>query len=106
MVIGMNVLVIKTSTPLTIRNIDPNVETGDEIKIQGGIDADITFAGVNIRKDEVDDIPLYIFDYGSNNYVKITLAEGTKNYLIGGYKAGINKESRNSTLEITGLGYL
>ena len=101
-----NVLIIKTSTPLTIRNIDPNVETGDEIKILGGIDADITFAGVNIRKDEIDDIPLFILDYGNNNHVKITLAEGTKNYLIGGYKAGINKESRNSTLEITGLGYL
>lgn len=101
-----NILTIKTSKPLTISNKEPNVATSDMIKIIGGIDADITLAGVNIEADSIGETPLYIY-YSSNNcYVKITLAEGTKNYLKGGYKAGLQKDHGNETLEITGSGYL
>ena len=100
-----NTLKIKTDKPLTIRNKDPYTPTSDMIDVMGDTDANIIFAGVNIEAS-FGEYPLYLDDYGDYKKVKITLAEGTKNYFKGSYKGGIGKDSYTNSLEITGTGFL
>ena len=100
-----NTLKIKTDKPLTIRNKDPYTPTSDMIDVMGDTDANIIFAGVNIEAS-FGEYPLCLYDYGDYKKVKITLAEGTKNYFKGNYKGGIGKDSYTNSLEITGTGFL
>lgn len=65
---------VKTSRPITIRNVNPNSQTGSSISAAAGVDVDITLAGVNINAKA----PVYVGDAKS---AKITLAAGTTNKL-------------------------
>ncbi len=49
-----SVLTIMSDEPITIANTDPDVSTTDSIEVAGGINADITLAGVNIDVTAVD----------------------------------------------------
>ena len=103
--IGGN-LNIKKSVPLTIKNTDPDKATGDMIYVLPEVDADITLAGVNIDKSDIEASPIKI---SSGTYVtgnaKITLAKDTENTVRGG-KAGISLEGRYGSLTIDGEGSL
>ena len=51
-------LVIKTDTPLIIKNINPDAVNTTNIRIQNGITANLTLAGVNIQTR--DNLSYYI----------------------------------------------
>lgn len=70
-------LTIKTDTPVTIKNIDPNYHCGP-IKIENGYDADITLAGVKNRTYTGQGSGIVVDEDNTNN-IKITLADGTEN---------------------------
>ncbi len=98
-------LVVKTATPLTIKNVDPNAINTTNIKVQQGITANITLAGVNIQNTATNDSPMNIM--GSGVTCHITLAEGTVNTLNATklYAAALHC-GEGSTLTIDGSGTL
>ena len=98
-------LVIKTETPLTIQNVDSNTVNITNIRIQQGITANITLAGVNIQNTVSSDSPINIM--GSGATCNITLAEGTVNTLNATklYAAALHC-GEGSTLTINGSGTL
>ena len=112
-----DVLVILTGDPVTIRNRDPEVVTTDTIRVESGVDADLTLAGVRInagstggydgstRTTTLGLAGLEIAPGGGQ--VTITLAAGTDNGLKGGYgAAGLQKNGGEGTLTIRGTGSL
>ncbi len=72
------VLTIKSSTPMTIKNSDPNTPTSDRIEINS--EANLTLAGVNI--EATDGAAIKIADDATFN-VNIFLEDGSKNILKG-----------------------
>ena len=103
------VLTIKTDTPMTIKNTNPDMATTDRILIEEGINADITLDGVNIDVSQVKEDNVFAFkieDYSTGN-VTVTLADGSVNTLKSGRNhAGLQKSDGSGTLEIKGLGTL
>ncbi len=73
-----NVLTIKSSTPMTIQNIDPNTPTTDRIEINS--EANLTLAGVNIATNT--GAAMKIQDDATFD-VNILLADGSENILTG-----------------------
>ncbi|MBP1547990.1 MAG: carbohydrate-binding domain-containing protein [Oscillospiraceae bacterium] len=76
-------------------------ETTNTITIESGVSANITLDGVNISNVALP--PIKIADNTTGD-VKIILAEGSENTLIGDYAVEMNSE--NGSLEITGKGKL
>ena len=75
-----NTLTIKTATPLTIKNTDPDTATKtDHIFIESGVSANVTLAGVNIEIMSMS--PLEIAE-NSTGDVTIELADNTTNRLV------------------------
>ena len=103
------VLTIKTDTPMTIKNTNPDMATTDRILIEEGINADITLDGVNIDVSQVKEDNVFAFkidDYSTGN-VTVNLAAGSVNTLKSGRNhAGLQKSDGSGTLEIKGLGTL
>ena len=75
-----NTLTIKTATPLTIKNTDPDTATTtDHIFIESGVSANVTLAGVNIEiacmspleiaEDSTGDVTIELEDNTTNNLV-------------------------------------
>ena len=93
-----NVLTIKTTTPVTIANIDPEKATTDRIEVAKDVSADITLAGVNIDVSSSYDAAFKIAN-NSTGDVTITLADGSKNTLISGIGcAGLQKIGSGNTI--------
>ena len=97
-----NVLTIKTSTSITIANVDPSTATTtDRIEVADGVSANITLAGVNIDVSSSTTAAFKIADNSTGN-VTITLADDSENKLISGNeRAGLQK---NGSVE--GIGKL
>ena len=74
------VLTIKSSTPLTIKNTDPNTQTTDRIEIAAGTHADITLDGVFIVLT-TDNAPLGLAGT-SGTRAHVTLKDGSVNKLV------------------------
>lgn len=74
------VLTIKSSTPLTIKNTDPNTQTTDRIEIAAGTHADITLDGVFIVLT-TDYAPLGLAGT-SGTRAHVTLKDGSVNKLV------------------------
>lgn len=101
---GVN-LIIKTSTPLTIQNANESVFNTNNIRIQQGITANITLAGVKIQNTVANDSPFNIM--GSGTTCNLTLAEGTVNTLNATKLAAAALHcGQGSTLIIDGSGTL
>ncbi len=99
------VLTVKSSDPVIIKNTKPQEATTDRILVKRGVCANITLNGVNIVEDDCVS-PLKIEEYVSGD-VRITLAEGSENTLVGGSGcAGISKNGKYGTLTIDGKGTL
>ena len=100
------ILTILKDKAVTIRNTDPNTPVRNgRIEVAGGVNANITLAGVNISVLS-GHAALRIADNSSGN-VTITLAEGTVNILKSGASyAGLQKSGENGTLTIQGRGEL
>ena len=98
-------LVIKTDTPLIIKNINPDAVNTTNIRIQNGITANITLAGVNIQNTTSNDSPINMMGQGTTCH--ITLADGTVNTLNATklYAAALHC-GEGSTLTIDGSGTL
>ena len=75
--------------------------TANTITVESGVSANITLDGVNISSDILPSIKIADNTTGD---VKIILAEGSENTLIGDYAVEMNSE--NGSLEITGKGKL
>lgn len=108
-------LTILTDKALTIRNIDPDTPTTDCIVVDGGVNANVTLAGVNINvsgtgkagsSSEAGELGQAAFKAGSGGTVTVTLT-GT-NTLLGGHgRAGLETgETADSTLIVQGSGAL
>ena len=86
-----NVLTVISATPLTISG----TTTSDRIEVAGGVDANITFAGLNIDVSQKSNTPAFrINDVGgvSTGEVTVTIADNTTNVLKSGrYWAGLTK---------------
>ena len=99
-------LTILSDKAVTIANSDPTAPTSDRIFVDSGVDANITFNGVNIDSSSA----AFYISSNSTGDVTITLAEGTENILKSGQSsAGLNKSgiSDNAgTLTIQGTGSL
>ena len=96
-------LKILTDAALTIANTDPTTPTENYIEVAGGVNANITLAGVNISTRS--NAALLIAN-GSGD-VTVTLADGTENTLISGSgSAGLQKSGAAGTLTINGTGKL
>lgn len=103
-------LTILTSTRLQIENVTPTTATDNKIVINGGVNAHVLLAGVNIDLySTYYQTPFLIQDNSTGN-VRITLKSQTTNYLYGGnYSAGIQKCGIGDdvgTLTIDGKGTL
>ena len=70
-------LMIKSVTPITIKNTDASKATDNRIYVESGVSADVTLAGVNIACVAA---PFEIAE-GSTGDVTVTLADGTQNTL-------------------------
>lgn len=109
-----NVLTIKSTTNITIKNDNPNTATTDRIVVEKDKSANITLAGVNIDQSSTGGTsgagnPALEIATSSSGNVNITLASGSTNILKGGYfAAGLAKggESGVGKLTITGDGSL
>ncbi len=103
------VLTIKTATPITIANTDPNTPTTDRILVADGVNANVTLAGVNIKLSGWGNCALKIAD-NSTGDVTVTLADGTTNTLASSNNAaGLQKNGSGDdvgTLTINGTGTL
>ncbi len=103
------VLTVKKSSPITIKNTNPDTETRNRIEILPNVDADITLAGVNINLRDVGGSPISIgagYDgFAKSGKVKITLEKDTENILHGG-TAGISMAGKYGSLTIDGEGTL
>ena len=94
------VVTVLTDTAITIENIDPDTATSDTIIIAAGVAADLTLDSVNISTTSTAAL---LIESG-NVSVKLTLAEGSENYLTGGNgAAGIQS---GTELTISGSGEL
>lgn len=105
--VDIDILSIRKSVPLTIKNADPDKASCTNIYIQPDVDADITLAGVNIDLSShygASPIQNSAGSYTAGN-AKITLAEGTENFIYGG-GAGIAMEGVGGSLTIEGEGTL
>ncbi len=103
------VLRILTSTPMTIRNMDPNVPIDtDTILIDTGVSANLTLAGVNIAASAATSRPALQIADDSTGSVTITLAEGQENRLVTRSEnlAGLQKNGTAGSLTIDGAGKL
>ncbi|MCQ2463067.1 MAG: InlB B-repeat-containing protein, partial [Clostridia bacterium] len=103
----IDILTIRKSVPITIKNADPDKATHTNIYIQPDVDADITLAGVNIDLSSfygASPIQNSAGSYTAGD-TKITLAEGTENIIRGG-GAGIATEGVGGSLTIDGEGTL
>lgn len=110
------VLKILSSTHLTISNADQTTATTNRIYVEKNISANVTLAGVNINvgvtegKTYYDDnLQLCAFEIAkdSEGDIIITLAEGSKNFMMSGaYHAGIEKIGESGSLLIDGTGAL
>lgn len=95
------VLTVKTATALTVKNIDPSTATTDLIKVESGISANLTLAGVNI--DVSSDTSACAFEIvkDTTGNVTITLADNSNNLLKSGrFGAGLEKEGTAGSLTI------
>ena len=98
------VLTIKTDTPIAIANAKLG-STTDQIVVDGGVNANITLAGVNIDVSGQSYTYTAAFKIADNSTgnVTITLADGLKNFLRSGpYCAGLQKNGGSGTLTIKG----
>ena len=97
-------LTVLTDKAITIKNADPdNAVRNNRIEVAGGVNANITLAGVNI---DISTSPAFRIGNGSGK-VTVTLAENTVNILKSGANyAGLHKASADSTLTINGTGEL
>ena len=103
------VLRILTSTPMTIRNREPNVPIDtDTILIDTGVSANLTLAGVNIVASAATNRPALQIADDSTGSVTITLAEGQENRLVTRSEnlAGLQKNGTAGSLTIDGAGKL
>ncbi len=98
-------LIIKTATPLTIQNVNPSTFNTNNIRIQQGITANITLAGVSIQNTASNDSPFNIM--GSGTTCNIILAKDTVNTLNATslYAAALHC-GEGSTVTIDGSGTL
>ena len=98
------VLTVLTDKAITIKNADPeNALRSNCIMVAGGVNANITLAGVNI---DISNSSAFRIGNGSGK-VTVTLAENTVNILKSGANyAGLHKVSADSTLTINGTGEL
>ena len=93
------VLTIKTGTPITIKNTEPNTPTTDRIEVAEGVSANITLAGVNIDVSYMSDTAALKIADDSTGNVTITLADGSENTLKSGYGcAGLQKNGEGENI--------
>ena len=101
------VLTIKSDTPITIRNTEPNTSTSDRIEVADGCWANITLAGVNIDVSESENTAAFKNNSVNHNLVVITLAKYSVNKLKSGSNcAGLQMMAENNDLRIMGEGEL
>lgn len=94
-------LLIKTNTPLTIKNKNPDTATTNKIVVEKDVSANVTLAGVNIDVSETGSVSAFEIEKDSTGSVVITLADGTNNILKSGkYSAALQKEGTNGSLTI------
>ena len=97
------VLTIKTATPMTIKNSNPEIATTDRIVVARDVSANITLAGVNIDVSSEYNTCAFRIEDGSTGNVTITLADDSTNILMSGERcAGLQKDGTTGTLIICG----
>lgn len=80
------VLTIKSGTPITIANTNPNIPTTDRIEVAESYGAYITLAGVNIDVSASDNTAAF---KNNNTGLEITLEEDSVNNLKSGSNAHV-----------------
>ncbi len=93
-----HVLHILTGTPLTISG----ATSADRIRVESGVSADITLAGVSIQIPDASYVPAFEIAEGSAGNVTVTLAAGSANILKGGmWCAGLQKDGAGKVGTLT-----
>ena len=97
------VLTIKTATPMTIKNSNPEIATTDRIVVAKDVSANITLAGVNIDVSGKYYAAAFEIKNDSTGDVTITLADDSTNILMSGEScAGLQKNGTTGKLIICG----
>ena len=73
-------LTILSDKGITIKNVDPAQPCSNDIYIESGVSANITFAGINIQRDLNEHSAIKIAENSSGN-VNIILADNTDNII-------------------------
>ncbi len=93
-----HVLYILTDAPVTISG----KTTLDRIRVESGVNANITLAGVDIRIPDAGQVPAFEIAEGSGGNVTVTLADGSANVLKSGmWCAGLQKDGAGSVGTLT-----
>lgn len=93
-------LTILSAKGITIKNIDPAQPCSNDIYIESGVSANITFAGINIQRGLNEHSAIEIANNSSGN-VNIILADGTENIISTTYDyAALSKNSDSAACGI------
>ena len=100
------VLTIKSATPITIANTNPNTATTDRIEVASLVGANITLDGVNIDVSSIANTAAFKIADNSTGNVTITLANGLENTLKSGTGcAGLQKNGSGEDIgKLTAIG--